>query len=224
MRGDSDDKEYGYVFSHRRIALYYIKTTFFVDLVSLIPYFLYWPITQYGEEEPYWVYVYYLKVVRLLFSRSINHTIDTIFTQIGVYEQILSRRIKNYTLMLAVFVKLVLNVHCLTCLWIFIGRREQDDYFSATIDDAGGIGDQGGWITRNELKYGQLGNQEIYVNALNLITETISKVGYGMEHAPLTTLEMIFLIIIIMINSNLLAIIFYQISQLENKQPLNMFL
>ena len=154
MRGGSDDREYGYVFSHRRIALYYIKTTFFVDLVSLIPYFLYWPITQYGEEEPLWVYVYYLKVVRLLFSRSINHTIDTIFTQIGVYEQLLSMRTKNYIMMLAVFVKLVLNVHCLTCMWIFIGRRDEKSIFSTVNYIAGDMSEQGGWITRNEMKYG----------------------------------------------------------------------
>ena len=84
--------------------------------------------------------------------------------------------------------------------------------------------EEGGWITRNSLKYGELNNKEIYVYALSLITETISKVGYGMEHAPMTTLEMVFLIIVIMVNSNLLAIIFYQISQLQYKQPLKVFL
>ena len=54
----------------------------------------------------------------------------------------------------------------------------------------------------------------MYVYALSLITETISKVGYGMEHAPMTTFEMIFLIIVIIQNSNLLVMIFYQIQQL----------
>ena len=82
------EEEYGYIFNHRKIALYYVKTTFFIDIISLIPYFLYWPITNYGEDEDgdFWVYFYYLKVVRLLFSRSINHSIDTIFNRIGVFE------------------------------------------------------------------------------------------------------------------------------------------
>ena len=38
---------------------------------------------------------------------------------------------------------------------------------------------------------------EIYIYALSLITETISKVGYGMEHFPLEAIEMAFLIIVI---------------------------
>ena len=57
--------------------------------------------------------------------------------------------------------------------------------------------ENGGWITRNEDKYGELGHVEIYIYALSLITETISKVGYGMEHFPLEAIEMAFLIIVI---------------------------
>ena len=107
---DNEEKEYDYIFNHRVIALYYIKTTFFIDIVSLIPYFLYWPITKYGieEEKSWWVYFYYLKVVRLLFSRSINHSIDTIFTKIGAYDQSYTLRFKNYMLMLVVYMKFIL--------------------------------------------------------------------------------------------------------------------
>ena len=96
-------------------------------------------------------------------------------------------------LMLVVYMKFILQLHCLTCIWIMIGKVEQESYFSSFFNR-----DEKGWVERNIEKYGDTGDAELYVYALSLITETISKVGYGMEHAPMTSVEMIFLIIVIM--------------------------
>ena len=77
-------------------------------MVSLIPYFCYWPIIEYGEDNSFWVYLYYLKVVRLIFSRSISYSIDTIFNQTGVYDQNLAKRFINYIQMAVVYIKFML--------------------------------------------------------------------------------------------------------------------
>ena len=50
-----------------------------------------------------------------------------------------------------------------------------------------------------------------YVNSLSFITETVAKVGYSNDVKILTMAEMLFLIIIILINYFLLAIIMEEI-------------
>ena len=56
---------------------------------------------------------------------------------------------------------------------------------------------------------------ELYVTSLSLITETLSKVGYGNPFYPLTTIEMIFLIYVIIFNCASISLIFYQILHLK---------
>ena len=106
--------------------------------------------------------------------------------------------------MISVYIKFVLQLHFLTCIWIYLGKLEHFNSFSFL-----NINTDGGWINRNEEISGEMNHLEIYVHAMSLITETISKVGYGMSYAPLETIEMIFLTIVIMQNSNLLVMIFY---------------
>ena len=60
---------------------------------------------------------------------------------------------------------------------------------------------------------------EIYVDALYMMTETISKVGYGMPYDPLNTLEMIYIILVVFVSFNTLVMIFFQINDLEVQQP-----
>lgn len=69
-----------------------------------------------------------------------------------------------------------------------------------------------GWITRN-LEYKDMSPAYLYANALNLMTETISKVGYGMSNAPLNTLEMLFIMSIIIFNFNDLTALFLRSRQ-----------
>ena len=55
---------------------------------------------------------------------------------------------------------------------------------------------------------------EIYVDALLIMTETISTVGYGMPYDPLNTLEMIYIIFVIFFTFYSLVMIFFQINDL----------
>ena len=73
---DTIDQDIGYVHNRRTIAKYYLKTTFFVDIIALIPYFMQYYIEFHGKENDFMTNLYYLKIVRLLFSRSINNSID----------------------------------------------------------------------------------------------------------------------------------------------------
>ena len=70
------------MYNKRSIAIYYLKTTFFVDLIALVPYFmqfyLYMTAQVTSMEEGLWR-VYYLKVVRLIFKSSKNNSLDLIF-------------------------------------------------------------------------------------------------------------------------------------------------
>ena len=56
---------------------------------------------------------------------------------------------------------------------------------------------------------------ETYVESLKVMTETLSKVGYGMPYWPLNALEMIFLLLTMSFNFNTLFMIFSQVSKLQ---------
>lgn len=44
LREEIDEKEVGFVYNHKRIAVYYLRTTFVIDLISIIPFFMYFYI------------------------------------------------------------------------------------------------------------------------------------------------------------------------------------
>lgn len=69
---DKQKIDCGYVYDIKIIAYIYLRTTFFVDLISLLPFIVNWFIMRGGNIEGEWQSFYYLKIVRLLFSRSIN--------------------------------------------------------------------------------------------------------------------------------------------------------
>ena len=63
----------------RIIAYIYLRSTFFVDFVALLPYFLNW-LVFHGPVG--WQYIYYLKGIRLLANRSINVQIDLLMNKL----------------------------------------------------------------------------------------------------------------------------------------------
>lgn len=77
---DQQTADTGYVQELKIIAYIYLRTTLIVDLVSLIPFFLNWFVHKGGGE---WQALYYLKVVRLLFSRSINVSVSRILKRVS---------------------------------------------------------------------------------------------------------------------------------------------
>ena len=103
----------------------------------------------------------------------------------------------------------------ITCIWIFLGRYEKGEF-----DILFGTNEHesipfDGWITRNPDLFGDLSNGEIYVNAIALITETVSKVGYGIALGPyLADRELLFLYLVILVNCQLLGAIFLKTGQI----------
>ena len=83
---DTSEPDIGYVHNRRTIAKYYLKTTFFVDIIALVPYFMYFIFEFYGKEIDSMTYLYYLKVVRLLFNRSLNNSIDLLLGEKNLME------------------------------------------------------------------------------------------------------------------------------------------
>lgn len=69
-----------------------------------------------------------------------------------------------------------------------------------------------GWLIRQFEETGQrLSVWEQYVWSFSLLTETISKVGYGLPYRP-NTVESMFLYIVIFASMNTLTNLFYQVS------------
>ena len=104
--------------------------------------------------------------------------------------------------MITLYVKFALSLHFMACIWILLGRVRIDDNYLSRINM------EDGWILRHHYVYSEYSMFETYVDAMALMTETISKVGYGMPYHPLNSSEMIFLIFIIMFSTNTLVMIF----------------
>ena len=115
---------------------------------------------------------------------------------------------KNYAIMFILYVKYALSLHMMSCMWIFFGRLSSSNDFTP-------LNTTDGWILRNSYIYANYSMFEIYVDALAMMTETISKVGYGMPYDPLNTLEMIYIILVIFTSFNTLVMIFFQINELQ---------
>ena len=88
----------------KKIAMSYLSTTFFPDIISLIPLMLYYVYFEYPQV---WEKLYYLKWVRLVFSRSINTTVNRLVGKFEDFYQ-LSISLRNWSLMLSLIAKLAL--------------------------------------------------------------------------------------------------------------------
>ena len=113
--------------------------------------------------------MYFLKVVRLFFSRSLNKTVDMLFNHANT-KVMARRRCKNFILMLIIYIKFCLHVHMLNCLWIWLGMIDYNKVFQSGP----------GWLKRYEQENDvELSMFEIYVDSNAFMIDTISKVGYG---------------------------------------------
>ena len=64
-RQDTEFKEVGYINDRKIIATLYLEGTFFFDLLTLVPFFLY-PWMEHNSED--WYRLYYLKIFRVIFN------------------------------------------------------------------------------------------------------------------------------------------------------------
>ena len=220
LRINRIENDIGYVYDLRKVACKYLHTTFVIDILSLAPFFA----QYYVDNDPNWAWLYYLKVIRLLFSRSINNSVDEIFKVVG-HDKANFFMIKlwhNYILIVVIYLKFFLQMHALTCLWIFCGKLEMHDNWMNSLSEKS-KGEHGWLVSKAEAIGHPLSFFEAYVEAMSLMTMTISKVGYGVEFAP-SAIEKIFLFFVIFSNFNTLVLVFFQVSQLKFSQPLKKFL
>ena len=98
----------------------------------------------------------------------------------------------------------------MACVWILLGFVGAEDHIFSRFNDT-----RDGWILRNSYVYQDYSMLGIYVDAMALMTETISKVGYGMPYHPLNASEMMFIILVIMFSTNTLVMIFFQTNDLQ---------
>ena len=106
LRINTIEKDIGYVYDLRKIGCKYLRTTFLIDILSLAPFFA----QYYVDNDPNWAWLYYLKVIRLLFSRSINNSVDEIFKIVG-HDKENFFKIKlwhNYILIVVIYLKFFL--------------------------------------------------------------------------------------------------------------------
>ena len=90
------------MYSNKRIAMYYLRTTFFIDLISIFPTFMYFSIVN-----DHYVHLYYLKVLRLIFSRTITSTVDLVFEQV-TNSTLTSIKVKKVLQVISLYLKFVL--------------------------------------------------------------------------------------------------------------------
>ena len=102
----------GYVYDIKIIAYIYLRTTFFVDLISLLPFIVNWFIMR-GNQEAEWQSFYYLKIVRLLFSRSINLSVERIMLKMRQKSSDIVHitASHNYVIMLTLYLKFLLQIN-----------------------------------------------------------------------------------------------------------------
>lgn len=229
-RQQSVDMEVGYVNDLRKIAVYLLRTTFLIDFLSLVPFFCH-NLIQTKEYNSGLYYIYYLKVLRFVFRRSVKNDIETIIKTL-IFQDQLNYMVFVYNNIGYLFLmfRYLVKLHQQTCIWIFIGLISAENqvftkYLTTEALRPDGKEFRGGWIRRMP-EYSQYhvlkpkeGEEEtfdwlqIYIGAWSLITETISKVGYGMPVTELNAIEMGFLIYVMLTNFTDLTATFIQVQR-----------
>ncbi|XP_033101746.1 potassium voltage-gated channel subfamily H member 8-like isoform X2 [Anneissia japonica] len=176
-----------------QIAINYLKTWFFVDLVAAIPFDL---ITLIFSIDTIWKNIGMLKIVRLL--RLLRVKID---------------RYSQYSAIVLVCLTLGFGLlaHWLACIWYIIGTKEiekNEDQLNWQI----------GWINELTVSLGQsyytnLTLQSQYVTALYYTLSSMTSVGFGNVSAN-TDAEKIFTIIVMLIGALSHAAVFGNVTAL----------
>ncbi|XP_071942761.1 voltage-gated delayed rectifier potassium channel KCNH8-like [Antedon mediterranea] len=177
-----------------QIAINYLKTWFFIDLVAAIPFDL---ITLIAKIDTVWGNIGMLKIVRLL--------------------RLLRVKIDRYSQYSAIVLACLtfgfgLLAHWLACIWYVIGRKEIDKHLNATTPW------EIGWINELTESLGQTSDanltlQSKYVTALYYTLSSMTSVGFGNVSAN-TDAEKIFTIIVMIIGALSHAAVFGNVTAL----------
>ncbi|XP_077997562.1 voltage-gated delayed rectifier potassium channel KCNH8-like [Glandiceps talaboti] len=174
------------IYKPREIALHYVKSWFFIDLLAAIPLdLLYLFNVNTGNGA-----MYLLKLVRLLRVARLLQKME---------------RYSNYSAVVISFLMCMfaLVAHWLACIWYVIGKQEsdnQENHFTA------------GWLHELyhdlDLDFQNLTTTDtMYITSLYYTLSTITSVGFGNVSAN-TNSEKIFTIVIMLIGALMHAVIF----------------
>jgi len=192
--------EYGHRLEHRpcKIAKHYLRTWFFIDLVSILPFDLLRFIQS--EEKPLSLTIVkmvrllrMLKMLRMLKVSRIYQRLELSFVQLHSYQVF-----DLYKFMIC----LVLISHWLACLWAMTLSLPPSDTSTRWID---AFDDSD--LTKDSAVWQQ------YVAALYFTAYTMTSVGYG-DVTPANIVERIFCILILFISGLVWACVIGEVSSI----------
>ena len=181
--------------SRKKIAVHYLKSWFFIDLVSSLPYEL---MVESSDDESTWETVRLLRLLRITkLTRLLR------LFKLNIY---VSKMKENFEITNAVsgafgvckLVFLILTLaHFLACFWHLIGESASDT--------------EGSWLTARGIE-----NESIrvrYISALYWAVTTMITVGYG-DISPTNPDEQLFGIFCMIIGCGMFAYSMNQIGQI----------
>jgi hypothetical protein len=186
--------------SHKMIAIKYIQSYFFLDLLSFLPQL----ITLERYPGTHWIYI--LKLFRYFRIKRSFTQIEDIFKELGgVFKE---HHSYNITFVLITVFQFILMFHLMACIWIILGQCNNPNnfWFCGEYDPEDPSPNQTiGWVEYDRVLRGDdygiskldpsLQRLYVYVTAFYFITTTASTIGYG-DYGAKSPQEMYYMIIV----------------------------
>jgi hypothetical protein len=156
------DEDYMIVNDFKKIASMYAKSWFFPDVISILPLEL---LLDNGNMNKLTRFTRIGKIYKVSRISKLMRLIKTLKTSSKVSKHLtetlkINQGFERATILLLTF--FFLN-HCTACIWIFIGRMNDDS--------------KDNWIFRRE--YTDTDSYDLYVTAMYFTVTTVLTVGYG---------------------------------------------
>ena len=168
-----------------RIARRYLFTFLLFDVVSTLP-----SLLSYQNSS-----IYFLKLFRFARLAHIVSPITAIVEKLSI-DKMLQRQMKAFIRLMIV---LFSTIHILACLWVFIGRHQDNSWID---------------VKRPVERFDKDGN--IYIAAVYFIVVTLATVGYG-DFTGNTINEYIFVIGVEFIGIGVFAMFMGQVNEFMNQ-------
>ncbi|XP_043270708.1 potassium voltage-gated channel subfamily H member 8 isoform X3 [Venturia canescens] len=181
------------VIKGKSIAINYVKTWFFVDLLAALPFDLLYASDVYSGEESGHSHIHLVKLTRLLRLARLLQKMD---------------RYSQYSAMILTLLMLsfTLVAHWLACVWYVIAEKER-----IRNDKDWDLDFEIGWIhtlaDRLKIPVQNVTHTESYITALYFTCSSLTSVGFGNVSAN-TTPEKIFSICTMLIGALMHAVVF----------------
>ena len=172
------DGDYMLVDTRKEIAIHYISTWFFIDVVAILPFNLIFETSDFGalarltRVPRMYRLVRMFRLVRMLKIARRKGDMSKHLGKLASVGVGIER-------LLLFFITFVLFCHVITCFWVMIQGFETD------LPET--------WIYVNQFQ--DLGQSDLYIRAFYFTVTTITTVGFG-DISPSTNMEMVFGIIV----------------------------